>query len=51
MNNNNDSKAALQLNYEMHSENYQTFKMKLSLGNSQRLKSTSHFHKNSLSYA
>ena len=34
MNNNTDSKATLQLNYEIHSENCQISKMELSLGNS-----------------
>ena len=31
---NTDSKAILQLNQEIHSEDYQTCKMELSLGNS-----------------
>ena len=34
MNNNTDSKATLQLNQEIHSENCQTSKMELSYGNS-----------------
>ena len=34
MNNNTDSKATLQLNEEIHSENCQTSKMELYLGNS-----------------
>ena len=45
INNNIDSKATPQLNYEIHSENCQTSKVEFSLGNSQRLKSTSHFCK------
>ena len=43
MNNNTDSKATLQLNQEIQSQNCQTSKMELYLGNSQRLKSASHF--------
>ena len=34
MNHNTDSKATLQLNLEIHSENCQTSKMELYLGNS-----------------
>ena len=34
MNNNSDSKATLQLNYETHSENCQASEMELYLGNS-----------------
>ena len=34
MNNNTDSKATLQLNYEIYSENCQTSKMEISLGSS-----------------
>ena len=33
MNNNTDSKATLQLNWEIYSENCQTSKMELYLGN------------------
>ena len=33
MNNNTDSKATLQLNYEIHSENCQTSKLELYLRN------------------
>ena len=43
MNNNTDSKATLQLNQEIQSQNCQTSKMELYLGNSQRLKSPSLF--------
>ena len=51
MNNNTHSKATSQLNEEMYSENCRISKMELSLRNSQRLKSTSHFRKNSHSDA
>ena len=46
MNNNTDSKAAQQFDQERHSENCQTPKIELSLGNSERLKSAGHFHRN-----
>ena len=50
MNHNTDSKATLQLNLEIHSENCQTSKMELYLGNSQRLKPLAIFAKKTPSH-